>query len=306
MSRYILKRVFLMFVTVWLVISITFVLMHAVPGGPFTKSKKLPPAVLAAVNEKYHLNDPLHVQYFDYLKGVVTFDLGPSFKSQGQTVNDFISNGFPTSAKIGLISVSFALVLGISSGVLAAIYQGKLFDFALLILATLGVCIPGFVVATILIYVFGLKLGWLPVFGLTSWKGLVLPVVALSGYTTAFIMRLVRSSMIEVMEQDYINTARAYGFNETVVVLKHGLRNAILPVVSFLGPMLSVILAGSFVVEKIFALPGMGRYFVESISSRDYTTIMGFTIFDTVILVIGVLTADILYGFIDPRIKVNE
>jgi oligopeptide transport system permease protein len=212
----------------------------------------------------------------------------------------------PISAKIGIISVSFALTIGICSGVLAALYQSRTLDYMLLILATLGVCIPGFVIATILIYIFALKLQWLPVFGLPNWKGLILPVIALSGYTTAFIMRLVRSSMIEVMEQDYIHTARAYGFSEPVVIIKHGLRNAILPVVSYVGPMLSVILTGSFVVEKIFALPGMGRYFVESISSRDYTTIMGFTIFDTVLLVSGVLIADIIYGLIDPRIKVYE
>lgn len=306
MRKYILIRLLLMVLTIWMVITITFLLMHAVPGGPFTKAKKLPPAILEAVNEKYNLNDPLHKQYFDYLKGVLQFDLGPSFKNQGQSVNDFIRNGFPISAKLGLLSVTVATILGICGGIISALRKSRWPDYTMLVMATLGVCIPGFVVATILIYVFGLKLGWLPVFGVKSWKSFIMPVIALSGYSTAFITRLVRSSMIEVMEQEYIKTARACGFSESVVIFKHALRNAILPVVSYLGPMISVVLAGSFVVERIFALPGMGRYFVESVSNRDYTTIMGFTIFDTVLLVIGVLMVDLLYGIINPRIKVNK
>jgi len=306
MKKYLLTRIVLMALTLWMVITITFVLMYAVPGGPFTKQKKIPPAIMEALNEKYHLDDPLHVQYIDYLKGVVKFDLGPSFKHKGQDVKDFIKNGFPVSAKLGLISISFSIIFGVCGGVIAAIKQGGWQDFSLLIMATLGVCIPGFVIATLLIYVFGLKLGWLPVYGIQSWKGFVLPVMALSGYTLSFITRLVRSSMLEVLQQEYIMTARAYGMSEIVVIFKHALRNAIIPVVSFVGPMISIVLAGSFVIERIFALPGMGRYFVESITNRDYTTIMGITIFDTVLLVLAVLLVDILYGWIDPRIKVHD
>ncbi len=295
-----------MFLTIWMVITITFVLMHAVPGGPFTKEKKLPPAVLEALNEKYHLDDSYIKQYFDYLGGVIRLDLGPSFKNQGQSVNDFIKNGFPTSAKLGILSISVAVIFGICAGVISALKQSKWQDYTILLMATLGVCIPGFVIATILIYVFGLKLGWLPVYGVKSWKGYILPVVALSGYSLSFIARLVRSSMVEIMEQEYIKTARACGMSEFVVIFKHALRNGIIPVVSYLGPMASAVLAGSFVTERIFALPGMGRYFVESISNRDYTTIMGITIFDTFLLVVAVLIVDILYGIIDPRIKIHE
>ena len=295
-----------MFVTIWVVVSITFVLMHAVPGGPFTKQKKVPPAVLESLNKKYHLDDPYIKQYFDYLGGVARLDLGPSFKNQGQTVNDFIKNGFPISARLGILSICVSVILGICAGVIAALKQSKWQDYTILVMATLGICIPGFVIATVLIYVFGLKLGWLPVFGVKSWKGYVLPVLALSGGSLAFIARLVRSSMVEIMEHEYINTARACGMSEFVVIFKHALRNGIIPVISYLGPMISGILTGSFVIEKIFALPGMGRYFVESISNRDYTTIMGITIFDTFLLVVAILIVDILYGIIDPRIKIHE
>lgn len=306
MGKYILKRILLLFVTIWVVITITFVLMHSVPGGPFTKEKKVPPAVLEALNKKYNLDDPYIKQYFDYLGDVFRLDLGPSFKNKGQTVNDFIRNGFPISARLGILSVAVSMVLGICAGVVSALKRNRWQDYTILLMATLGICIPGFVIATILIYVFGLKLGWLPVFGIKSWTGFILPVLALSGYSLSFSARLVRSSMVEIMEQDYIKTARACGMSEFVVIFKHALRNGLIPVISYLGPMIATILTGSFVIEKIFALPGMGRYFVESISNRDYTTIMGITIFDTFLLTSAVLIVDIVYGIVDPRIKIDK
>lgn len=306
MSKYIFKRIILMIVTIWVVITITFVLMHSVPGGPFTKQKKIPPAVLESLEKKYHLDDPYVKQYFDYLSGVIRLDFGPSFKNQGQSVNDFIKNGFPISARLAILSIALSVFLGIFFGVISALRQNKWQDYTVLLMTTLGMCIPGFVIATILIYVFSLKLDWFPVYGLKSWKGYVLPVLALSGYSLSFIARLVRSSMVEIMQQEYINTARACGMPKYVVIFKHALRNGIIPVVSYLGPMVACTLTGSFVIEKIFALPGMGRYFVESISNRDYTSIMGITIFDTFLLVSAVLIVDIIYGIVDPRIKINK
>lgn len=306
MSKYLVKRIISMVLTIWVVITLTFILMHAVPGGPFTSQKKLPPVVIEALNEKYHLNDPLIKQYFDYLGGVIKFDLGPSFKQEGQTVNDFIRNGFPISARIGILSIILSISVGIPFGIISALKQGKWQDYSVLFIATLGICIPGFVLATMMIYVFGLKLGLLPIYGLKEYKSYILPVIALSGYPLSYIARLVRSSIVEIMEQDYVTTARAKGLSEGVVIFKHVLKNGVIPVVSYLGPLISGILTGSFVIEKIFALPGMGRYFVESISNRDYTTIMGITIFDTMLLVIMVLMVDLIYGIVDPRIKLDQ
>ncbi len=306
MSRYVIKRLILMVVTLWVVITMTFVLMHSVPGGPFAKKKRLPPQVIEALNEKYHLNDPLSKQYFDYLKGIMKGDLGPSFKYKGQTVNDFIRNGLPTSAIIGIFSVILAVAIGIPFGVLSALRQNEWEDRFVLIMATLGVCIPSFVLATMMIYIFGLKLGWLPIFGVGSWKSYVLPVIALAGFPLSFLSRLVRSNMVEVLQQDYIRTARAKGLPESVVIFKHTFKNVLIPVVTFLAPMAITVVTGSFAIEKIFALPGMGRYFVNSIAVRDYTVIMGITVFDTILLVIAVFVTDILYGIVDPRIRIYE
>lgn len=295
-----------MVVTLWIVITMTFILMHSVPGGPFASKKRLPEPVVAALNEKYHLNDPLHKQYFDYLNDVLHGNLGPSFKYKGQTVNDFIRNGLPTSAIIGIASVFVSVFAGIPLGVLAALKQNQFADRFVLVMATLGVCIPSFVLATMMIYIFGFRLQWFPIFGVESWKSYVLPVIALSGFATSFLSRLVRSNMVEVLQQDYIRTARAKGLPETVVIFKHAFRNVLIPVVTFVGPMILTVLTGSFAIEKIFALPGMGRYFVNAISVRDYTVIMGITIFDTVLLVVSIFVTDMLYGVVDPRIKLYK
>lgn len=303
MTKYILKRILMMIVTLFFIILITFVLMHSVPGGPFTQERELPEQVEAALNEKYHLKDPLYKQFFDYIKGIIQFDLGPSFKYQGKTVNDFIENGFPVSAKIGGITILFILLAAIPLGILAAIKNDQWQDMVVMTLATIGVTIPSFVVATVLMYVFSYSLKWTPTFGLDSWKSYILPVIALGGYSMAFIARLMRSSLLEVMGQDYIRTARAKGLSENKIITRHALRNALIPVITILGPTIAGLLTGSFVIERIFAIPGMGVYFVDSVGQRDYTAIMGITVFYAIFLIAMVFLVDIFYVLIDPRIK---
>lgn len=306
MARFLANRTISMLITLFLVITITFFLMHAIPGGPFTREKPLPPAVIEALEAKYKLDQPLWKQYLDYLKGVVTFDLGPSFQRVGVTVNQLIKEGFPASAKIGSGAVLLVIVLGIPLGIISALKQNKWQDQVVMIIATLGVTIPGFVMATLIIYFFSSKLGWLPSHGLTTWKHMIGPVIALGGFSLSFVARLTRSSMLEVLQQDYIRTARAKGLSEFVVVAKHALKNALIPVVTYIGPMIAGILTGSFVIERIFAIPGIGKHFVESVGNRDYTVLMGITIFYAAFLILMILIVDILYGFIDPRIKVGD
>ena len=302
MKRYILRRLVMTLVTLLLITMFTFIMMHAVPGGPFTRDKQVPASVLAALEKKYHLDDPLYKQYLDYLQGLLRFDLGPSFKYTGKTVNDFIESGFPYSAKLGLITLAFALIASLPMGIVAALRNGRWQDMLLMALATLGVTIPSFVIATTLLYVFAFQLGWAPTFGVDKWQGYVLPMIALGGYSISFLARLMRSSLLEVMGQDYIRTARAKGISETRVILKHALRNALIPVVTVLGPTVANLLTGSFVIEKIFAIPGMGAHFVNSVTQRDYTTIMGMTVFYAAFLISMVFIVDLFYCLIDPRI----
>lgn len=306
MASYLLKRIFAMVITLWFVITITFFLMHAIPGGPFSSEKQLPEEVLEALNEKYNLNDPLYKQYFDYLKGVLVFDFGPSFKRVGVMVNDLIYSGFPVSAKVGGVSILMIVLMGIPLGIISALKQNSLTDYIVTIMATIGVAVPSFVIATVIIYVFSSRLGFLPSHGLTTWRHYVGPVISLSGFSLAFVARLTRSSMLEVMQQDYIRTARAKGLDEGVVIFKHALKNALIPVVTYMGPMIAAILTGSFVIERIFAIPGMGKHFVESVGNRDYTVIMGITIFYAFFAIVMILVVDILYGLIDPRIKFSD
>ncbi|SCZ78811.1 ABC transporter permease [Acidaminobacter hydrogenoformans] len=306
MGKYIIRRLISMIITLVFVASITFFLMHAVPGGPFQSEKALPEAVIQALNEKYHLDDPLWKQYLDYMKGVFTFQLGPSFKRVGTTVNDLIIAGFPYSAKLGFFATLAIVALGIPAGIISALKTNKWEDYLVTVLATLGVAVPSFVLGALFIYIFSSRLGWLPSFGLTSWKHYIGPVIALSGFSLAFVARLTRSSVLEVMQQDYIRTARAKGLPEIVVIVKHALKNALIPVVTYLGPMIAAMMTGSFIVEKIFAIPGMGKYFVESVSSRDYTVLMGTTIFYAAFSITMIFLVDIAYGFIDPRIKLGD
>ena len=303
MKKYLLKRLGMMLLTLFLITLLTFILMHSVPGGPFTGEKQVSKAVLDALNEKYKLNDPLWKQFLDYVSGLIRFDLGPSFKYQGKTVNDFIENGFPYSAKLGGITLIFVLLTSIPMGIVSALKNGKWQDMLLMAIATIGVTIPSFVIATGLIYIFSFKLSWTPVYGVDSWKGYILPVIAMSGYSVSFLARLMRSSLLDVMGQDYIRTARAKGISETRVIVKHALRNALIPVVTVLGPTVANLLTGSFVIEKIFAIPGMGGYFVNSVTQRDYTTIVGMTVFYAAFLIAMVFIVDLFYCLIDPRIR---
>ena len=303
MVRYFLKRLGMMLVALFMIILLTFVIEHSIPGGPFTSDRKVTPEVEAALNEKYHLNDTLPKQFLDYLNGILHGDLGPSYKYTGKEVTDFISNGFTVSAKLGGITVIFVILAALPLGILAAVKNGKWQDMLVMGIATIGVTIPSFVIASLLIYVFSFRLNWLPTFGLDSWKGYLLPVITLGGYSVSYLARQMRSSLLEVMGQDYIRTARAKGLSETKVIFKHALRNALIPVITVLGPTIANLLTGSFVVEQIFAIPGLGVHFVNSVSQRDYTTIMGVTVFYAAFLLAMVFLVDIFYCLIDPRIK---
>jgi oligopeptide transport system permease protein len=300
---YVLRRAISVILVVFVVATGTFILMHAIPGGPFKKEKALPPAVQRNIEERYKLNDPLWKQYTDYLKNLVRGDLGPSFKYLGRSVNDIIRDGFPVSATLGAWAILFALVVGVPAGIISALNQNKWQDNVVMAIAIIGVSVPNFVIATLLMYVFAVKLRWLPVAMWGTPKHVILPMIALAGFPAAFFARLMRSSTLDVLSQDYIRTARAKGLSWYAVVVKHVVKNAILPVVTYLGPLIAGILTGSFVVENIFAIPGLGRYYVTSIYNRDYTTIMGVTIFYSAFLVLLNFLVDIAYGWIDPRIK---
>ena len=305
MRRYIFQRVWASFLTLFVVVTLTFFMMRAIPGGPFTDEKAIPPFILEKIMARYHLNDPLYVQYGHYLWDVLHFDLGPSYRYEGMTVNQLIASGFPASLMVGSIAILLALVVGIPAGIVSALRRGRWQDRTAMVLATLGITIPNFVIATILVYFFAYRWGWVTV---GFWEGLptaLLPAITLAGYPTAFISRLTRSSMLEVLQQDYIRTAYSKGLRERAVVYIHALRNAIIPVVTYLGPLIAGILTGSFVVEQVFGVPGLGTFFVTSISNRDYTTIMGVTIFYSALLVSLNLVVDICLGFVDPRIKLH-
>ncbi len=306
MSGYYARRIVSALITILLISSLTFIMMHAVPGGPFTRERPVPDEILRTLNEKYNLDASYFEQYVDYMKGLVTFDLGPSYSKVGTSVNDLLISGFPISAKIGLFASVLIVVLGIPVGIISALKQNKPIDYLVMFLATIGVTVPSFVMATLIIYFFAGKLNWIPSFGVSDWRGYIGPVLALSGYSLSFVARLTRSSMLEVLQQDYIRTARANGIREFKVIAKHAVKNAMIPVVTYIGPMVAAILTGSFVIEKIFALPGLGRHFIESITNRDYTTIMGMTIVYAVFYIIMIFLVDIAYGFIDPRIKLGK
>lgn len=307
MVRYMAQRVLYGLLTIWIVATLTFTMMHALPGDPFTSEKALPPAVLANMKAKFGLDKPVWEQYAIHMKNVATWDLGPSFRQTGRSVNEVISNGFPVSAQIGLMALGTALVLGVIAGTIAALNRNSWPDHLITVLSTLGISQPSFIVATLLQYFLAMKLKLFPV---ALWgDGLefaVLPVMALSFFPFSYFARLVRSSMLEVLSQDYMRTARAKGLSKLVIITKHGLRNALLSVITVLGPMAAGILTGSLVVEKIFALPGMGGDFVASIFNRDYTVIMGFTIFYAVLIVGFTILVDIAYTLVDPRIKLAD
>lgn len=305
MCKYIVKRLLLAAVTIFAVATITFFLMNMVPGGPFLSEKAISPKAQAALEAKYGLDKPLFEQYITYITDALHGDFGDSLKQRGRTVMDIISGKFPVSARIGGCAVLASLLVGIPLGCVAALNRGKLVDNVISVFTTCGIAVPSFVVCTLLMYFLGVRFGLLPTFGLTSWKHYIMPVISLSLYPTSYIMRLMRSSMLDVLGQDYMRTARAKGLAQFMRIFKHALRNAILPVVTYVGPMMAYTLTGSFVVEKIFTIPGLGSEFVGSITNRDYTVIMGTTIFLATLLILLNVLVDIVYKIVDPRIKLK-
>ncbi len=306
MTKYICKRIVMAILTIWAITTVTFFLMHAVPGNPFNKEGKMPDAVYQNLQKKYGLDKPKSEQYFIYLKNLVKLDFGDSMKSDVETVNEMIKRGFPVSAYLGLEALLIALVIGPALGALAALYQNKFPDYLSMIIAIIGISVPSFIMGTVLIQFVAKKVAWLPIGGWGSFKHTILPAIAMSLMPLAYTARLMRSSMLEVLGQDYIKTATSKGISKSKVIIKHAVRNAILPIISVLGTLVSNLLVGSFVIEKIFGIPGLGSFFVRSINNRDYTLIMGTTIFYSIILVTALLLVDIAYMLIDPRIRLME
>lgn len=302
---YFLKRIALAVLTVWVVITVTFFVMRAVPGGPFLGEKALTDEAMAALEAKYGMDKPLLEQYFTYLKDIVTrLDFGPSLKQRGRTVAEVIGQGLKVSARLGLTAAAIATAAGLMLGSIAALQRNKLTDKLIMVLTTAFVSMPSFIIGTFLLLIFAVKLMLLPANGAMP-GGFILPVITLALYPTAYITRLTRSSMLDVLGQDYIRTARAKGVSGPGILFRHALKNAVLPVITYLGPMIAYIVTGSLVVEQIFAVPGIGRTFVSSISSRDYPMIMGTTIVLAVLIVIMNLISDILYKAVDPRINLS-
>ena len=305
MTKYALKRIATGLLTLFIVATVTFFLMQTVPGGPFVAEKAMSADAIAAQEAKYGLDKPIGVQYVNYMKNAAHFDFGQSLKQKGRTVSDIIATKFPVSAKLALWAVAAALCVGIPVGCIAAYNRGKWIDNVIILFATCGIAIPSFVTATLMIYIFGSKLALLPTIGLSSPLHYIMPVTALAFYPTAYIARLMRSSLLDVMGQDYMRTAKAKGVSSFSILFKHALRNAILPVITYVGPMLAQLLTGSFVVEKIFTIPGLGREFVSAINTRDYSMIMGTTIFLAALVISANVIVDIVYKIIDPRIKLK-
>ncbi len=301
---YLLKRVGMAFLTIFLVIAITFFTMHAIPASPFSSEKAKTDATIAALEKKYGFDKPVPVQFLNYLGNIVQFDFGLSTSWVGNTVGELILRGFSYSATIGLTAAVIAIVLGVLLGAMAAIRRGRWLDKVIQVVTTALVSMPSFVIATLLLLIFGLYLRWLPTLG-SQPGGLILPIVSLSLYPMAYITRLERSSMLDVLGQDYIRTARAKGLHKSKVLFKHALKNALAPVITYAGPMMAYILTGSMVVENIFSVPGLGRLFVNSMLRTDYMMIMGITIFLGVMIILMNLLSDVVYKILDPRIDLR-
>lgn len=302
---YILKRIFLAILTVWIVITVTFFVTRAVPGGPFLGEKALSAEAEAALNAKYGLDKPVIEQYFTYLSDIIfRFDFGPSLKDRGRDVVEIIADGMRVSIKLGLCAAAIAVVSGIVLGAVAALRRNKFLDKVIMVVTTAFVSMPSFIMGTLLLLVIAQYLHWVPANGAMK-GGMILPVITLSLYPAAYITRLTRSSMLDVLGQDYIRTARAKGVSPVKVIFGHALKNSLIPVITYLGPMLAYIVTGSLVVEQIFAVPGIGRDFVNSITNRDYPLIMGTTIMLATLIVVMNLLSDIMYKVVDPRITLE-
>ena len=317
--KFILKRIALGLVTLWMVITITFFLLHMLPGDPFQDEKELPPQIKANLMQKYHLDKPLGVQYLYYLGNIAKGDLGESMRDRGRTVNDTINEGFKSSADLGIRAIIFALIVGIPLGITAALKRGKYQDKIAMVIAIIGISVPSFVIAGLMHkYVVDIHNGFfikqlgLPrmfrirISGWDSFDKKILPPIALGLYTVALIARLLRGKMIEVMGQDYIRLAVAKGVKPVDIIWKHALRNAILPIVTIMGPTIAAVLTGSFVIEKAFTIPGLGKYYIDSITNRDYTMVLGVTVFYAIFLIVMMIVMDLVYALVDPKIKLGK
>ena len=305
MTRYVVKRIGYALLTIFLISLITFFVMNLIPGGPFLSEKNMSPNILAALKAKYGLDKPLWQQYLSYMGNLLQGDLGVSLKQLGRSANDIILSDFPVSARLGGTALLVALVLGVVMGCLAAVNHDKFVDRLLMVISTIGIAVPSFVMASVLMVIFGVYLRVLPTIGLKTPASYILPVTALAFYPMAYITRLMRSSMLDALSQDYIRTAVSKGVSRFSLLFKHAMRNAIVPVITYVGPMLAYMVTGSFVVETIFNIPGLGREFIKCIMSRDYPLVMSTTIFLAILLVLINVVVDILYKVVDPRIKLK-
>lgn len=350
MGRYIIRRLIYMFVVLLVVSAITFGLMHAVPGGPFDREKALPPEIMENLEKRYHLDQPLVIQYAQYLNDVFVphfsntpptasleddamlkfnvgnvyvswMNFGPSFSSRSRTVNDIFRQQLPISIQLGIMALFVALIIGLPSGIIAALKQNTFLDYASMSIAIFGVSVPVIVLGPLMIWIFGVLLGWFPPTGWgakppyvlgflpsdLSWDGFwrfaIMPSVALGLGSSAIIARLTRASLLQVVREDYIRTARAKGLKERAIIIQHALKNSLIPVVTILGPMFAALVTGTFVTELTFGIPGMGRYFVTSITNRDYPVIMGTILLYALFLVVANLIVDLVYAWLDPRIR---
>jgi oligopeptide transport system permease protein len=304
MLKFILSRLLQAIPVLLVVVTVTFFLVRLAPGGPFAAEKAVPPEVLRALETNYKLDLPVWQQYLSYLGDLARGDFGPSFKYPGRSVNELIAAGLPTSAELGLYALLVALVIGTLAGVMASLRPNTLQDYIPMSTAMIGICMPSFLLGPVLVLIFGIWLEWVPVSGWGDIPGdKILPAITLGSTYAAYVARLSRGGMLEVLSQDYIRTARAKGLPERVVILKHGLRGGLVPVVAFLGPAFAGLLSGSFVVETIFQIPGLGRFFVQAAFNRDYTMVMGSTIFFAVLIIAFNLISDIIAVWINPRLR---
>jgi oligopeptide transport system permease protein len=304
MLKFVVRRVLWTIPIILLVIFMTFLMMRAIKGSPFRKSERaVPAAVLANLNRKFGLDKPWYQQYFQYVKNVATLDLGPSLVLRNQDVNSIVKEHFPISAELGGLAMLLAIVVGIPLGILAALRANTVTDYLLMLFANLGFAVPSFLVATLFIYFFAAKWGLFPTNGWDTWDSKILPVVALALFPLTYFTRLVRGQMLETLQQDYVRTAKAKGLRWKRVVTVHVLRNSLIPAVTAAGPLLGFLVTGSFIIENIFAIPGIGRYYVTSVSGRDYSTVMGITVLLAILIIVANLVVDILYGYRDPRTR---
>ena len=303
MTKYILKRLLSIIPVLWVVATITFFLMRLAPGGPFDSEKQVPEEILHNLEAKYHMDEPLPMQYVRYLGMVAKGDLGPSFRYTSRTVNEIIAETFPVSAIVGLLGLFYALVIGVISGIFAASKPNSARDYLSMAFSMLGICLPSFVIGPLFMLLFAVKLEWFNVSGWAEPKDVVLPALTLGTMYAAYFARLTRAGILDVIKQDYIRTAHAKGLPEWLVMVRHTLKGGLLPTVSFLGPAAAAILTGSLVVESIFNIPGLGRFFVQSALNRDYTLVMGTVLFVAFLIVVMNLLVDVAYAFLNPRIS---